>query len=328
MIRRTGEEGVVSAIIDEQMVEVEIDGTVFPVFIDQIDHPYLKWFTDKGKKKSPVRVLREQIPVEKPQTILAGQGVPGVFLTFMPEYTFADGEEQVDRIKVFCVNRTEQVLTLTYRVRIRQGVFFELKADMQPFSDLYLHFIGWTDMQEIPRFEWHVQPQDTETYAAGSGIFKLKSAKLFEKIEQLKESGSPTFHHVLLESFAPKVHTKLSSSLFAASRRFIPENRRRVHSVRDIPRYELDLHIEHLSDQHQQLSREEKLALQLDTFEYYVRLAIVHRQEYMVVIHGIGEGVLKEKVLSYVRKVKEVAHSESGFSSGYGFGATVLRFRY
>ena len=49
VLKRTGEEGFVTAYIDKQMIEVEVGGTLFPVYIDDIDHPYLKWFTEKTK---------------------------------------------------------------------------------------------------------------------------------------------------------------------------------------------------------------------------------------------------------------------------------------
>lgn len=63
VLNRTGEEGHVTALINKQMIEVEVGGTVFPVHLEDIDHPYLKWFTDKSAKKK--KALPEQLPVEK-----------------------------------------------------------------------------------------------------------------------------------------------------------------------------------------------------------------------------------------------------------------------
>ena len=51
VLNRTGEEGHITAYINDQMVEVDVGGTVFPVHLEDVDHPYLKWFTDKTPKK-------------------------------------------------------------------------------------------------------------------------------------------------------------------------------------------------------------------------------------------------------------------------------------
>lgn len=57
LLKRTGEEGHVSAYINDKMVEIEVQGLVFPVHLDDIDHPYLKWFTEKKKvREKPPRL--------------------------------------------------------------------------------------------------------------------------------------------------------------------------------------------------------------------------------------------------------------------------------
>ncbi|HEY1032549.1 MAG TPA: hypothetical protein VGD89_12305, partial [Flavipsychrobacter sp.] len=63
ILKRTGEEGAVISYINKEMVEVVVNGTHFPVYLDEIDHPYLKWFTEK--KTKAVRSAPEQLPVEK-----------------------------------------------------------------------------------------------------------------------------------------------------------------------------------------------------------------------------------------------------------------------
>src|ERR1700760_3760949 len=97
VLTRSGEEGHVTAYINTQLIEVEVGGTVFPVHIADIDHPYLKWFTDKAGKKK--RSQPEQLPVEKiaeRQQRLA----KGVYPSFFPVYKTEEMEEVVDSLKV------------------------------------------------------------------------------------------------------------------------------------------------------------------------------------------------------------------------------------
>ena len=51
VLKRTDEEGIVVGFIGKDMLEVEVNGTHFPVYMDEVDHPYLKWFTEKSKQK-------------------------------------------------------------------------------------------------------------------------------------------------------------------------------------------------------------------------------------------------------------------------------------
>lgn len=54
VLKRTGEEGRVVAIISKTMVEVEVNGTAFPVYTEDVEHPYLKWFTQKSPTKKEI----------------------------------------------------------------------------------------------------------------------------------------------------------------------------------------------------------------------------------------------------------------------------------
>ena len=49
LLKNSGEEGNVFAIINKEMVEVDVNGISFPAYIDDLEHPYLKWFTEKNK---------------------------------------------------------------------------------------------------------------------------------------------------------------------------------------------------------------------------------------------------------------------------------------
>ncbi len=47
LVLHSNEEGEVVEIINDKMVLIEVDGIRFPVYMDQIDFPYFKRFSEK-----------------------------------------------------------------------------------------------------------------------------------------------------------------------------------------------------------------------------------------------------------------------------------------
>ena len=76
------------------------------------------------------------------------------------------------------------------------------------------------------------------------------------------------------------------------------------------------------------LTNADIIKIQLNTLKHYLQLAIVHRQERMVVIHGLGKGKLREEVHAILKQTPEVTRFKNEWSGRYGFGATEVFFRY
>src|SRR5215207_8835193 len=82
LILHSNEEGEIIDIINDKMVMIDVDGVKFPAYIDQIDFPYFKRFSEKKlfeKKKD--RKYIDDVKKEKP----AAQRISdGVWLSFLP----------------------------------------------------------------------------------------------------------------------------------------------------------------------------------------------------------------------------------------------------
>src|SRR5690349_926540 len=59
---------------------------------------------------------------------------------------------------------------------------------------------------------------------------------------------------------------------------------------------EIDLHLQELVDDERHLDHDEKLRYQINYFERMLNTAIREHKRKLIVIHGIGEGVLREEV--------------------------------
>jgi dsDNA-specific endonuclease/ATPase MutS2 len=90
----------------------------------------------------------------------------------------------------------------------------------------------------------------------------------------------------------------------------------------------VDLHIEKLVDSKKGMSNFEILTEQLRVFEYYYEIAVGHYQPSLTVIHGVGEGVLKNEIHQLLKSRKEVSRFENRYHPLYGYGATEIYFQY
>ena len=72
----------------------------------------------------------------------------------------------------------------------------------------------------------------------------------------------------------------------------------------------------------------EIVSLQLKTFEKYYQLAIAHHQHSLIVIHGVGEGVLRNEIHDILRLKREVKSFVNQYHPLYGYGATEIFFQY
>ncbi len=320
-LNRGGEEGHVTAIINNEMVEVDVNGTVFPAYIDDIDHPYLKWFTTKKVQK---QTQHEQIPVEKVKTPIIKLS-KGVYLSFIPVYKIVALEDIVDYLKVYLLNELPINIKFSYDVRLSNQSEFAHEGEIQSFSNIYLNNVPYEDMNDQPRFHWKLQDIANPKNEIEEGILRIKPSKLFEQINNLQIKNEPSFCYQLITAFKLKQKPE-------PKERFIPTIKVETITltVRNIEagKHEIDLHIEALLPNTRGLSNSEILKIQLDTLHKYIQLSIVHRQERLIVIHGLGKGVLREEVHKILKQTKEVVRFKNEYSARYGFGATEVWFKY
>lgn len=323
VLKRSGEEGRVTAFIDKQLIEVEVNGTAFPVYLEEVDHPYLKWFTDKTKVPRQKHALPE-IAVEKPAARVQ-RLAKGIYLSFMPVFKTVEMEDMVDTVKVFLLNELPVSTKYTYEARSRAASLFRHEGTLHAFGNVYLHSLPYTEMSDQPRFHWSVLDATDAKMGKEENTLRIKPAKLFEHVTNILQGGEPSFGYLLIDGFKPaqEKHEEQHAPVVRASRTQAPATYKR-----DEPKQELDLHIEQLVDNIKGLTNAEIIHIQLTTLQRYINIAIGHRQERMVVIHGLGKGKLREEVHNVLKGIPEVARYKNEWSGRYGFGATEILFRY
>lgn len=95
----------------------------------------------------------------------------------------------------------------------------------------------------------------------------------------------------------------------------------------DVPPPEFDLHIEKLVKNPRILSHHDILTLQSDTARRHVDFAIRNRIPKIILIHGVGEGILKSELEFLLSRYDNLTFREASFQK-YGVGAMEVTFRH
>ena len=304
LILHSNEEGKVVDIINNKMMSVEVNGVTFPVYMDQVDFPYFKRFSEKKnfpqkKEKQYVDDLRKEKPSDKKRV------ADGMWLNILPVMdTDEFGDEVVEELKLYLVNRTETAFKFDYKLHFFGKPDFELKNQVAPFENFYLHDIPFSDLNDSPSFEFDfslLQPdkKKADHYEAS---MRLKPKQLFARIESIRKNNEASFSHRLFETYPDKPIDDKPELGKLAARGFKVYDAKRVREHLEPPRSVVDLHIDKLSNDWQRLSNYEILGLQLKTFEKYYELALAHHQPNLIVIHGVGEGRLRDEIHEHIFK--------------------------
>jgi hypothetical protein len=332
LLKQTGEEGRVVQYISEDMVEVEVKGTHFPVFIDEVEHPYLYWFTQKKPQTAkPIRI--EQLPVENKYAQQNHNLPPGFHLSFMPVYKFDAFEDVIERMKIYFINQTPQTWVVQYECSVPANSIFSHKISIPPYGHFYLHDLDFEYMHLQPRFSWWVQ-HDHYAESRMADTLRIKPKKLFDYLSLLQQNNEPMFNVALTDKipdliFANEKNTikpdasidlgPLKSKSTNANSKSKPHRNKALASI--------DLHIEQLVSNYTNLSNFEMLTIQLQALEQAIDNALAHHQQSLIVIHGVGTGKLKEEVHQRLSSYSGIAFFQHHWSPRYGYGATEVFFK-
>lgn len=97
-------------------------------------------------------------------------------------------------------------------------------------------------------------------------------------------------------------------------------------SRKEQPVPEFDLHIEKLVKNHKMMNNFDILTIQLDTAKRHIEFALKNRIPKIVLIHGVGEGVLKSELEFLLGRFDDLVFQDANYQK-YGVGATEVYFK-
>lgn len=329
-VLHSNEEGEVVDVINDKMVMVDVRGVKFPAYIDQLDFPYFKRFTEKkplpaGKKKKYI----DELPGEKNK---ANAKMPdGVWLSLLPiSSTDEFGDDIVESLKIHLVNNTHHGYHFVYHLSYLRGEGFELDNEIFSFKDFYLHDILFENLNDNPVFDFEfslINPDKKKADYFETAI-KLKAKQVFEKIEEIKKKGEATFSYKLFDEYPDKKEEEKMDTINKLSSHYKMYEASKARQNLPPARSVVDLHIEKLTDEWNRMSNFEMLSLQLKEFEKYYDLAVAHHLPSIIFIHGLGTGRLRDELHELLRLKREVKTFVNQYHPSYGYGATEVYFQY
>ena len=331
IVLHSNEEGEVVDIINNKMVMVDVRGVKFPAYNDQLDFPYFKRFTEKKlfPEKKIMKYI-DEVPKEKKKPV--AKKIDGIWLNFVPVITNDEfGDDIVEELKIHLINKTETGYKFTYSLNYSgQQTGFEFSNQVHSFEDFYIHDIPFENFNDGPTFsfEFSLLTPDKKKAEYFETSLKLKAKQIFTRIEELKKKGEATFSYKLLDKYPDKTEAPSVDlpSLSGAGYRVYEASQARQHL--EPAKYEVDLHIEKLTDNWKSMGNFEKLTLQIKTLEKYLDLAVAHHQNSMIAIHGMGTGKLRDEIHEVLRLRRDVKSFVNQYHPAYGYGATEIYFQY
>jgi hypothetical protein len=326
-VLHSNEEAEVVEMINDKMVLVDVRGVKFPAYIDQLDFPYFKRFSEKKTQPNKKeKTFVDQLPVDKSKK--TNNPMDGCWLRVLPvSDTDEFGDEVVESLKIYLVNHTDQGLNFQYKLSYSGKPDFTLSNEVIASKDFYLHDVPFENLNDAPVFEFYftlLRP-DKSKAAHFEALLKLKAKQVFQRIDEIRKKGEASFAYKLFERFPDKLSEEEKPDYVPSS-----SHRNKLYDAREgrqhlePPKYEVDLHIEKLTPEWRGLSNFEMLTLQLNTFEKYLDLAIAHHQHNLIVIHGVGKGKLKDEIHEILKARREIKSFINQYDPRYGYGATEI----
>lgn len=332
ILLHSGEEGRIVDFINDKMAMVEVQGVTFPVYLDQVDFPYFKRFTEKPKEPPPGKKRHvDDLPKEKRSAAPQQRTEAGVMLSFVPDLDVDEfGDDYVTRLRIYLLNQTATTYLFEYTLLYFGKKDMELKNEIFPHSDFYLHDMPFENLNDSPSFEFvfRLAQKDPRKEANITASLRLKPRQLFKKIEEIRKENRASFTQMLFEHYPDKLPDAPVEMGPRAKSGGILYDAGRAREFLEPAQSVVDLHAEKLVDRPGRLKPQEILALQLKTFEKYYQLAVVHLQPGLIIIHGVGEGRLRDEIHERLRRKKEVKTFVNQYHPLYGFGATEIFFQY
>lgn len=326
-VLHSNEEAEVVEMINDKMVMVEVRGVKFPAYIDQLDFPYFKRFTEK-KNQPPkkTKTFIDQVKVEK--NTRPNNPLDGCWLNILPvSDTDEFGDDVVESLKIYLVNQTDRGMKFKCKLSYAGKPDFEISNEISPAKDFYLLNMPFANLNDAPVFDFEFNLMQVEKSKAAhfEVSLKLRPKPVFNRVEEIRKKGEASFAYKLFEKYPDKAIEEDKPEFNGSGskgNKLYDAKRARQHL--EPAKYEVDLHIEKLTDQWKNLTNFEILTMQLNTFEKYLELAIAHHQHNLIVIHGVGTGKLKDEIHEILNARREVRSYINQYDPRYGYGATEI----
>lgn len=340
-LRHTGETGTIVSLLDDGMVGVRLDNDsefVLPVFEDDLDRnlsspaaaPILggKKPGEPAPPPPPLRVVSSQQPISDAKGVqVAFEPMPG-----------RDGT--VNRYKTWLLNDTEHEFLAEFDVFVLDKNTLRHDAKLPARTALEIGDLLADQLNDAPEIELGLRR--ITTAGTDEEVFKslkIKPKPFFKSFDFANVLNTLAHTFVLLAPAAitekkadqpeptPDVDLRTYTAAQLSNKRSKPKVYRsfEAFNVEEFAHFEpeIDLHIHALlPETHAKLDPGEILRIQMQHFDRFMDRAVRLGVHQVFVIHGMGEGKLRDAVANRLRQMPAVRRFKNEYHHKYGYGAT------
>jgi hypothetical protein len=282
------------------------------------------------KEVKPTAPKRRSIPLGKKT-----EHPRGLLLCFEP---MLGSDDAISRYKVWLLNDTAFEFVFEFDLFTTERDVIVLDELMDANTLLELGDFLNDDLNDSPEVSFAVQRITTagadEAWIERS--LRLKAKQFFNTMHHTPGLGQPTHQFVLIDRFdAPEAKSGADDlKAYAKSQSHKPKPAPsnsvpyKAFDLEEIATFvpEIDLHMQTLLPGHGRLDKGEILRLQLKHFQGFIEKAIRLGIPRVHVIHGLGEGKLRDAIAAHLREHPRVAKFKNEYHHKYGHGATEVIF--
>lgn len=334
----TSDTGVVTELLDNGMVNVLLDeqDMEIPAFLDDLvraedkidEFPSVKAKIVPGKKAKKLKA--PELP--QPDIQYAIFKSKGLQLAFDPILKL---DAHAERYKIYLINDTKDEALFTLTLKLKNRVDQRYNGKIKAMSVYEVGELLFDQLNDHPVFDvecWRISTAGTETRLHKS--LRIKPKQFFKKTTMAPLLNKQVHLFNVFAQLKAAPNKKDEDLQTYTKRRARPtiqwDNIRERFSV-DVMEFaefepEFDLHIENLISDHQKLTNNEILSIQLFHFEQYISKAIRLGVDRVFVIHGVGKGKLRNEIATRLVQMDHIKSFKNEFHPRYGYGATEVIF--
>jgi hypothetical protein len=339
MLIHSKEEAVVTALLDDGMVMVRLldSDLEIPVFGEDIRR--LEQQSDKPARARIVPGKKETVPTpparrpaESQYAILKSLGIQLAFAPIMK----ADGT--TEKYEIYLLNDTPYPALFTFTLELNGRKAMQHNGKLISVSALPVGELWFDQLNDAPCC--YIEAWRILTDGTGPRLekeLKIKPKQFFNKVKTAPILDRPVhlyriFEKLTARSAQPTPEEDLKTYTQRArqpkSTGWLNVGDRISHEVREFAEFvpELDLHIDQLVPNPKKLNKASILRIQMQHFEAYIEKAIRLGVERVFIIHGVGEGRLRDRIAGELLQMPEVKTFKNEYHPRYGFGATEVIF--
>lgn len=325
-------EGIVSKLINKTTIGITIeDGFELPFLIS--DLVFIHDETKAPLKEKSVPIPKTVVTEASSKNNAEDKKEEGIYIAFSPEKL---NDISHSDFNVWLINHTSYNILFSYSI-LQNGNYITIESgELTAFGSMLVETIDRKVVDDYSIFKIDAlfyNEEEHEHQLPISEVIKLKPIKLYkdnafvdngfisEKALVINVSRLNDFEE---EEYQPSPKADLSKILFQKQNYSDAPKRSKPHSTNNpANEIEIDLHIEELLDNYAGMSNAEIIQIQLKHFQKTLDKAINGHYRKLVVIHGVGNGRLKQEVRAILSSHSNLRFYDGSYSK-YGFGATEI----